>query len=637
MSTNPFGLGLFDLILKLMLPILEKDSIFNKIDFYFGNDLNILFEENKVNYFSNIDNIDEHIIKIEHKQDYGTSTKFFFYFFELLNLFYLKIFTHVENLSRHLQKMENEIKKMPNGYQKKMKENILRILRTSYILYKLLVEDPEKIKYINKFYYRYFQKILEQKNDIIIPQYYLLNYIELESFLGNIIDHYYNMFGKKSFKQYLDVLEILLSEKFNKSNINVRSKFLNLLITLNIMENGSIVKEMLFYINSEKRLDNFFKGFLKFYSAVEFIQDHQQIGFEKYRYRFCITKFINTALKHKEYVASFKRNLDTKEATDFLGHMLNDLNHFIEDSFDRFVKIRKMEERKKKSLSKKISEMQIQEEQNNVEDDLPQQKMIVKSNLKYGRTYLVILEKISEITPHYLENEEWCMKIGGLINFYAQRMSSKSYRNYKFDGIKELGLKPLQFIKTLVLFYYRMRNSKKMKDALISDQRSFSKEVLIDIGRTAFKKKLVSNDVLDSFNNLIFELEEMKQEKDMYNNIINECPDEYNCQLTYNFMENPVYLPSSHLTVDIAAIKQHITLNGEYDPYTREKLTIDMVKPLPELKEKIDEWYNEKTKTLREELKNRKKDQGIKDIDNEEEYEHEDSDDDDDLGEIKKL
>ena len=213
MSTNPFGLGLFDLILKLMLPILEKDSIFNKIDFYFGNDLNILFEENKVNYFSNIDNIDEHIIKIEHKQDYGTSTKFFFYFFELLNLFYLKIFTHVENLSRHLQKMENEIKKMPNGYQKKMKENILRILRTSYILYKLLVEDPEKIKYINKFYYRYFQKILEQKNDIIIPQYYLLNYIELESFLGNIIDHYYNMFGKKSFKQYLDVLEILLSEK----------------------------------------------------------------------------------------------------------------------------------------------------------------------------------------------------------------------------------------------------------------------------------------------------------------------------------------------------------------------------------------------------------------------------------------
>ena len=637
MSTNPFGLGLFDLILQLIIPILEKDSIFNKVDFNFGNDLNYLFEENKVNYFSNIEKVDEQVQKMEHKEKYGTSTKFFFYFFELINLFYLKIFTHVENLSRRLQKMESEIKKMPNSHQKKMKENVLRVFKISYILYKLLVEDPEKIKFINKFYYRYFQKILQQKNnDIIIPQYYLLNYIEFESFLGNIIDNYYKMFGKESFKQYFDVLEMLLSEKFNNSNINVRSKFINLLITLNIMENGTLVREILNYINTEEKLDKFLKGFLKFYSAVEFLEDHQQIGFEKYRYRFCITKFINTALKHKEYIASFKRNLNTKESTDFLGHMINDLNHFIEDSFDRFVTIRKLEEKNKRSLNKELSQMQIEEDENNVEINLPLEKRIVKSHLKYGRTYLLILEKISEITPNYLENEEWCMKIGGLINFYTHKMSSKSYKKYKFDGIKQLGLKPLQFIKTLIMFYYRMRNSEKMKTAFITDQRSFSKEILIDIGRTAFKKKLVSNEILDSFNDLIFELEKKKQEKDMYNKIINECPDEYNCQLTYNFMKHPVYLPSSHLTVDFASIKQHITLNGEYDPYTREKLSIDMVKQLPELKKKIDEWYNEKTKVLREGLENRKKDLGIKIIDDEEDYDHEDSEDDD-LGEIKKL
>jgi len=42
-------------------------------------------------------------------------------------------------------------------------------------------------------------------------------------------------------------------------------------------------------------------------------------------------------------------------------------------------------------------------------------------------------------------------------------------------------------------------------------------------------------------------------------------------------MERPVKLPSSDLIVDYKAITQHLTLNGEYDPYTREKLTIDMV------------------------------------------------------------
>lgn len=56
-----------------------------------------------------------------------------------------------------------------------------------------------------------------------------------------------------------------------------------------------------------------------------------------------------------------------------------------------------------------------------------------------------------------------------------------------------------------------------------------------------------------------------------------ECPDEFNCGLTYEFMRNPVKLPSSELIVDLAAIKQHIILNGAYDPYTRNPLSIEDV------------------------------------------------------------
>lgn len=86
-------------------------------------------------------------------------------------------------------------------------------------------------------------------------------------------------------------------------------------------------------------------------------------------------------------------------------------------------------------------------------------------------------------------------------------MSTTSYTKYKFTGIKELGFRPLDFIKILVTIYYRISDCKLLKQEIANDERSYSKEVLIDIGTTAMKKKLVPWDMLKKFESLIVELE----------------------------------------------------------------------------------------------------------------------------------
>lgn len=86
-------------------------------------------------------------------------------------------------------------------------------------------------------------------------------------------------------------------------------------------------------------------------------------------------------------------------------------------------------------------------------------------------------------------------------------MSTKSYKQYKFTGINELGLKPLQFITSLIKIFYFLSYSSSIKEEIVNDERSYSKEVLLDIGRTAYKKSLVPSDVLDSFEKLINELD----------------------------------------------------------------------------------------------------------------------------------
>ena len=60
-------------------------------------------------------------------------------------------------------------------------------------------------------------------------------------------------------------------------------------------------------------------------------------------------------------------------------------------------------------------------------------------------------------------------------------------------------------------------------------------------------------------------------------------------------MRDPVRIPTSDLIVERKAIKQHLILNGNFDPYNRQELTEQDLEELPELKSKINLWIKEKT------------------------------------------
>jgi ubiquitin conjugation factor E4 B len=74
--------------------------------------------------------------------------------------------------------------------------------------------------------------------------------------------------------------------------------------------------------------------------------------------------------------------------------------------------------------------------------------------------------------------------------------------------------------------------------------------------------------------------------------LIVDAPDEFHDEILSTFMTNPVILPSGHY-VDRSTITQHL-LNDPIDPFNREAMTIDDVKPATELKARMDTWLAEK-------------------------------------------
>ena len=70
-------------------------------------------------------------------------------------------------------------------------------------------------------------------------------------------------------------------------------------------------------------------------------------------------------------------------------------------------------------------------------------------------------------------------------------------------------------------------------------------------------------------------------------------PDEFLDPLMCTFMKDPVLLPTSGTIIDRPTITQHL-LNDPHDPFNRNDLTIDMVEPATELKQRMAEWVAEK-------------------------------------------
>lgn len=74
---------------------------------------------------------------------------------------------------------------------------------------------------------------------------------------------------------------------------------------------------------------------------------------------------------------------------------------------------------------------------------------------------------------------------------------------------------------------------------------------------------------------------------------IDDAPEEFLDPVMATLMDDPVMLPSSQTVVDRLTIKKHL-MNDPTDPFNRSPLTIDQVVPQTELKERIDEYRQEK-------------------------------------------
>jgi len=56
---------------------------------------------------------------------------------------------------------------------------------------------------------------------------------------------------------------------------------------------------------------------------------------------------------------------------------------------------------------------------------------------------------MSSFVPDCFAADEWKTKFSKVINYFADKLTTKVYRTYKFEGIEQHGLKPLEMIRSI--------------------------------------------------------------------------------------------------------------------------------------------------------------------------------------------
>lgn len=121
----------------------------------------------------------------------------------------------------------------------------------------------------------------------------------------------------------------------------------------------------------------------------------------------------------------------------------------------------------------------------------------------------------------------------------------------------------------------------------------YNSELVAKSVKTCLKLNLLTGESMEAFSLLPDLVAHAAKNVALDDALLVDAPEEFLDPVVLTFMEDPVLLPTSGKIVDRSTIAQHL-LNDPKDPFSRKDLTIDMVEPATELKDRMTAWLAEK-------------------------------------------
>jgi ubiquitin conjugation factor E4 B len=303
-----------------------------------------------------------------------------------------------------------------------------------------------------------------------------------------------------------------------------------------------------------------------------------------------IASLIKYLWESSEHRPAFRRITQNKASfIKFANGIMNETNTLIATVMQKLPEIRNAQEQMKATVPwSQLSE----EEQSQVTSRLDDNEREVKHALPLCNKTLQMFGYLN--TDADIRNlfslEELCPRLVGMLLHVLTKLVGSRGLELKVDNPEQYEFLPKAMLRDLCAIFslFASQEGFQLECARAGCQPSLLQSAL----KTCRKLNLLTGESMAAFESLPDLVEDALRRVNQDEALMSDAPDEFLDEILSSYMKEPVVLPSGHY-VDRSTITQHL-LNDSIDPFSREPMTIDDVKPAVDLQARMTAWLAEK-------------------------------------------
>ena len=217
--------------------------------------------------------------------------------------------------------------------------------------------------------------------------------------------------------------------------------------------------------------------------------------------------------------------------------------------------------------------------------------MLARYHNIMGIETISVLELLTTSITQVITHPTMADRLAAMLNYFLKTLTGPDRKSFKVSNLDKYSFKPGEVVEKISQIYINLSHSETFIKAISADDRSYcpdlfswAENVLLKVSRAdlATTLRAVAEKVGVAKDSLVAE-----------ERLLEDCPDEFLCPIMSVIMTDPVTLPSSKQTVDRTTIARHL-LSDQSDPFNRAPLTMDMVEPHLELRDRVRLWMEQK-------------------------------------------
>ncbi|CAH0400986.1 unnamed protein product [Chilo suppressalis] len=322
---------------------------------------------------------------------------------------------------------------------------------------------------------------------------------------------------------------------------------------------------------------------MKFYTDIETTGQSTEF-YDKFTIRFHISIILKGMWErpiHKQAIV--KESRSGRQFVKFINMLMNDTTFLLDECLTYLKRIHEAQEGTGAGAGTGTAEARARA--------LAQDERQCRSYLTLARETVDMLEYLTvEIKEPFLR-AELVDRLASMLNFNLQQLCGPKCKNLKVRRPEKYGWEPRRLLSQLVDIYLHL-DAPQFHAALAADERSFRKELFEEAAVRLAKSCIKTPSEIERFKTLADNAYQIAVSNQQKSDEFADAPEEFRDPLMDTLMTDPVFLPSGKV-MDRSVILRHL-LNSATDPFNRQPLSEDQLRPATELKEKIIQWQREK-------------------------------------------